>query len=219
MIVAIDGPAGSGKSTVAREVAAALKLMYLNTGAMYRAIAWKAIQRGTDLDDGETLASIAEQSVISFEQNGERTFIDGKDVTEAIREPEVGQASSAIARISGVRRALVKQQQQIGAQGGLVCEGRDMTTVVFPNADVKIFLDASPETRARRRFLELQERGIPASFEDVLAEVRRRDTQDSLREDSPLRVAEDAVVLDTTDLSVGQVIRKVLEMANTCSSR
>lgn len=215
MIIAIDGPAGAGKSTIARSVAARLDLLYLDTGAMYRAVAWQALQSGVALDDEENATRVASEARIRFEANGERTFINGVEVTQAIREPQVDEASSSIAVISGVRRALVRQQQQIGTEGGLVAEGRDMTTVVFPNADVKIFLAASAETRACRRWLEQRARGFSVELSDVLAEVQQRDKQDSTRADSPLRIADDATVVDTTESTIEEVIERILEITTT----
>ncbi len=212
-IITIDGPAGSGKSTVGKLLAKRLGYLYLDTGAMYRALAWKALRIGIPLNDSEGLARLAEQSQIALSGDPEslRVSIDGEDVTEAIRSPEISQAASLIATIAEVRRAMVAKQREIGRSGKIVLEGRDTGTVVFPDADVKFFLDARLEVRARRRF-EQDLRAAGASFEQTLRETEERDRRDAERSASPLRPAEDAVYLDSSDLSVDQVVERMLEV-------
>ena len=205
LTIAIDGPAGAGKSTVARRLASLLGYTYIDTGAMYRAVAWKAIQEGIPLEDTEGLTRLAQTIQIAFApgDNGEqRVLVDGEDVTQAIRTPEVSALSSPVSAVSGVRRALVTQQQAMGDGGGVVMEGRDIATVVLPNADVKIFLTASERERARRRWLELSQRGQTISIEEVLQQIRERDARDSSRADSPLRQAHDSIYLDSDGVPV-----------------
>ncbi|HIE28993.1 TPA: (d)CMP kinase [Candidatus Poribacteria bacterium] len=210
LIIAIDGPAGSGKSTVAKLVAEKLGYLYLNTGAMYRAVTLKALSAGVDLDDESALIDVAENCVIEFANSGTKTLLDGVDVSNELHLPHVDKVISDIVKIPGVRRAMVAQQQRIGEQGGIVTEGRDVTTVVFPDADVKIYLDASLEERAKRRYKELKEKGEEISLDEVEADMRMRDEKDSSREDSPLRVAADATVIDTTHLTIEEVIEVIL---------
>ncbi len=206
MVIAIDGPAGAGKSTVARQLAARLRYRYIDSGAMYRAVALLALRRGISLDDAAALESLAAAADIQFVQ-GDRLLAAGEDLTEAVRSPDVAQAASKVSTVSGVRRELVAQQQQFGKAGGVVMEGRDIGTVVFPGADVKIFLDASIEERARRRIQE-----IPAgrTLEQVIAEIRERDERDTRRTDSPLIQAPGAHYIDATGLSADEVVGKIL---------
>lgn len=212
-IIAIDGPAGAGKSTVAKLVAQRLGFIYIDTGAMYRAVAWKLIQEGVPLADADGIVTLAERMSITFDRsNGQRVFADDVDVTDAIRTPEVTALSSPVSAISGVRRRLVEMQRQMGEAGGIVMEGRDIGTVVFPNAEVKVFLIASPEERARRRHLELTEKGVQSNIEDLAAQMRERDNRDSTREDSPLRQAEDAAPIDTDNLTIEQVVDAILAL-------
>ena len=218
LIIAIDGPAGSGKSTVAKRIAEKLDYLYLNTGAMYRAVTLKAIRNRIDKDDEARLIKIAETCKIDFADNGAKTLLDGVDVSAEIRLPEVDKVISDIVKIPGVRRALVVQQQRIGRDGGIVTEGRDVTTVVFPNADMKIYLDASVEERARRRYAEMEERGESISFEEVKEDIYRRDKIDSSREESPLKIAEDAIVLDTTKLSIEEVVEAIWKLVTSDAS-
>jgi cytidylate kinase len=216
-IITIDGPSGSGKSTVGKLLAKRLGYLYLDTGAMYRALAWKALRLGIPLDDSEKLARLAEHSqiVLSGDPESLRVSIDSEDVTEAIRSPEISRAASLIATIAEVRHVMVAKQREIGRSGKIVLEGRDTGTVVFPDADVKFFLDARLEVRARRRF-EQDLGGTPeaagASFEHVLRETEERDRRDAERSASPLRRAEDAVYLDSSDLSVEQVLERMVEV-------
>ena len=215
--IAIDGPSGAGKSTTARGIAAALGYTYIDTGAMYRAIAWKGLQEGIPLEDEEATTRLAESTRITFESapgGHQRVFVDGTDVTEAIRSPEVTRLSSPVSAIPGVRRVLVRQQQEMGAGGGVVMEGRDIGTVVFPDAELKVFLTASDEERARRRWKEAQSRGQSLTFEEVLAMQRERDARDSSRETSPLRPAADSVTLVSDGMNLEEVIDRILEFVH-----
>ena len=212
MIVTIDGTAGSGKSTAAAGLARRLGAVHLDTGAMYRALTLKALQKGTDLEDAGALARLAAETVIELDMAGGRLRVraDGRDVTDAIRTSRVSAASHFIARTAGVRRVLVEQQRAFAARAGrVVAEGRDQGTVVFPEADLKFFLDADPEVRARRRQKELESRGEYRSFRQVLEEVLGRDRRDATREASPLAAAADAVRLDTSDLSIEEMIGRL----------
>lgn len=214
--VAIDGPAGAGKSTVARRVASELGLTYIDTGAMYRAVAWKSAQEGIDLEDAASLESLAERLAIGFSPLDstfeQRVFVDNADVSEAIRTPENSQRTSIVSAIPGVRAATVATQRRIANESpvGAVLEGRDIGTVVFPDAAVKIFLTASSEERARRRWEQLRISGVDTLFDTVLSEQRERDARDSERATSPLVAAEDAVVLNTDGLSIDEVVRRIL---------
>jgi cytidylate kinase len=212
-VIAIDGPAGSGKSTTAKLVARGLNFLYLDTGAMYRAITLKALENGLDVNDEEKLEKLAKKSVISFENDADldRIFLDGKDVTEKIREPVVNQQVSFVSMHKRVRRVLVEKQRKIGRKNDLVAEGRDITTVVFPHA-FKIYLDADLKERAKRRLLELEAKGIPTSLEEQIEEIARRDKLDSEREASPLCLDKDAVVVDTTNLTIEEQVNKVIEL-------
>ena len=217
-IVAIDGPAGAGKSTVARQVASELDLTYLDTGAMYRAVAWKALRNGIAITDAAALAALAQQSHITFlsdPDGSQRVLADGEDVTTAIRAPELANVTSAISALPAVRRVLVEQQREMGRRSprGVVLEGRDTGTVVFPDAQVKVFLTASPEERARRRVMELQQLGRPVDYARILADQQERDTRDSRRTDSPLVAAPDALVLDTDRMTVGEVVAHILDLS------
>ena len=206
-VIAIDGPAGSGKSTVARTLAERLALPYLDTGAMYRAVTFAALRRGVDPDDAEPVARIAVASELDVDQDGTVT-VDGADATIEIRGPEVTRAVSIVAANPGVRDELRRRQRDWAEEhGGGVVEGRDIGTVVFPDADLKVFLDANPDVRASRRSKEVTE----LSYETVAADLARRDALDEGRDDSPLRVADDAFVIDTSDLSVEQIVEKVME--------
>lgn len=212
-VIAIDGPAGSGKSTTAKLVAQKLNFLYLDTGAMYRAMTLKALEKGVDVNDEEKLEKLAKKSVISFENEAglDKIFLDGKDVTEKIREPVVNQQVSFVSMHKKVRRVLVEKQRQIGTKNDLVAEGRDITTVVFPYA-FKIYLDADLKERAKRRFLELKDKGIPTSLEEQIEEIAKRDKLDSEREASPLCLDRDAVVVDTTHLTIDEQVNKVVEL-------
>lgn len=207
-VIAIDGPAGSGKSTTSRLLAARLGYQYLDTGAMYRAVTWYALQNGISPSDGAALAAFADTAQIEFETHEDinRVQLNGTDITTEIRTPEVTRHVSEVSAHKGVRQAMVRKQQEIGRTGHIVAEGRDTTTVVFPDAFLKVYLDASVSTRARRRLKDLESMGIPSSLEEQEADLKRRDTYDSSRAHSPLTRAEDAVVVDTTDMTIeGQV--------------
>lgn len=208
-MIAIDGPSGAGKGTVARAVAHRLGYRYVDTGAMYRAVAWKALRAGVDLDSEPAVVALVRDAVIELEEG--RVRIDGHDVTEAIRTPEIDAATTRVARLPGVRAELVARQRALGADGGVVMEGRDIGTVVFPGADVKIFLDASPEERARRRARDpAHQYSRRGAVEEVAAALEARDRQDRTRPVSPLAVAADAVQIDTTGLRVEEVVERVM---------
>lgn len=223
-LIAIDGPAGAGKSTVGQAVADRLGYRYLDTGAMYRAVTWAALQRGIDTDDQAAVTDLAADldiDIVSAEGTSEpaddgrqyTVYADGEDVTWALRRPEVDAHVSAVAAYPGVREALVKQQRRIAARGHAVIVGRDIGTVVLPNADVKIYLDASVEERARRRYRErLCQGGDEADFTAILRDMRQRDARDRSRKTAPLRRAEDAVVIDTDDLSIEEVVSRVMDV-------
>jgi cytidylate kinase len=223
LTIAIDGPAGSGKSTVARRVAALLGYIYLDSGAMYRAVALKALERRVPLDDEAAAEALASETHIELkaptpEQEAaglkNRVFLDGREVTEKIRTADVAQAASRLATIAGVRQVLVSEQQRAGQGGGVVMEGRDIGTVVFPNAELKIFLDASPETRAQRRWKEHQEKSDNMTLLEVLQEVRERDKRDRERKVSPLARAKDAVLLDNTAMGIEETARLIVFLAS-----
>jgi CMP/dCMP kinase len=221
LTVAIDGPAGAGKSTVAREAARRLGYLYIDTGAMYRAMALKAKREGVSPDETEALAELAQRAEIRLEP-GECTphvFLDGDDVGEAIRSPEISALSSKVSAVPGVRQEMVRRQRAMGHAGGVVMEGRDIGTVVFPEAEVKVFLDASPEERARRRLQDLRAHGIEEPLEEVLRAIRERDARDSRRAASPLRQAADAVRIDTDHLSAEEVIQRLLALCQAAESR
>ncbi|RME26967.1 MAG: (d)CMP kinase [Deltaproteobacteria bacterium] len=215
--MAIDGPAASGKGTVARAVADVLGYRYLDTGAMYRALALVARQRGVPLTDEAALADLARSVRMEFRAadgpGPARIFVDGHDLSEAIRTQQVGEDASAIAVYPAVRRALVALQQALAAEGGVVVDGRDIGTVVLPDAELKIYLDATPEERARRRWAELQSRGVDVGLDEVLAEIHRRDRQDSGRATGPLRKADDAITIDTTGRPPDDVLAEILARA------
>lgn len=216
LIIAIDGPVGSGKSTVARRVAEMLGYTHLDSGAMYRAVAWKALCENIPLDSPERLSAIASGARIDLvSRNGKQNVVlDGEDITDRIRTPGVSHAASVVAVIPGVRHPLVSEQRRAGEQGGVVMEGRDIGSVVFPYADLKIFLDASPEVRAARRQRELEEKGEPIEFDKVLDEVHERDRRDRSREMSPLVRAADAVVVDNTAMDAEETARVIVLLAS-----
>ncbi len=214
MIIAIDGPSGAGKSTLGKMLAKKLNLLYLDTGAMYRAVALAVLQAGETIDEKKAV-EIAKHSKI--ELVGEPDFLQIKlneqDVSDEIRTNEVGQMASIVSSVSEVRKILVEHQRTLGetAPNGCVLDGRDIGTVVFPNADVKFFLTAKPEARARRRFEEDLQRGQTSTYEETLAEINQRDERDISREDSPLSIAEDAIVIDTSELDLREVYEEMLE--------
>ena len=222
MIIAIDGPSGAGKSTLGKMLAKKLNLLYLDTGAMYRAVALAVLEAGISPDDKENVVEIAENSTVELTGEPDNLFVrlNGEDITNSIRTNEIGQTASIISAYSDVRRILVKRQQEIGkiAPNGCVLDGRDIGTVVFPDADVKFFLTATPETRARRRFEEDLERGRKTTFENTLNEINERDERDVSREDSPLKIAEDAVVIDTGEMNLTEVVGNMLDAINDADS-
>jgi CMP/dCMP kinase len=216
LIIAIDGPVGSGKSTLARRVAQMLGYVYVDTGAMYRALALKALRSGLRLDDNDdNLVALARDTRIDLraEEGNQRVFLDHEDVTTAIRTPEVSQAASKLAVNAGVRHVLVAEQRRAGEQGGVVMEGRDIGSVVFPDAQLKIFLTASPETRADRRWREHQQKGDAIDLQRTLEEIRERDRRDQARATSPLVRAADAVVVDSTAMDPEEVAGLVVMLA------
>ena len=218
--MAIDGPAGAGKSTVAKAVAKRMGYRYMDTGAMYRALAWKVMCRGADAGDENALGNILDSTVVDLGDDADAptVMLDGADVSGAIRTPEVGQMASRVSGMKIVRRRMADLQRAMGRSGRIVAEGRDMGTVVFPDADVKIYLDASPETRALRRFKELAGQDPALTLEQTLADVMRRDRRDKEREAAPLRKAEDALFVDSTTLSVAGVVEKILREIDTKSN-
>ena len=215
--MAIDGPAGAGKSTVAKAVAKRLGYRYMDTGAMYRALAWKAMRHGVAPDDESALGEILESTDVDLGADG-AVMLDGADVSGAIRTPEVGQMASQVSGMKIVRQRMAGLQRAMGRSGSVVAEGRDMGTVVFPEAEVKVYLDASPETRARRRFNELAAKDSTLTLEQTLADVMRRDRRDKERAVAPLRRADDAVFIDSTELPVDDVVDRILQEVNSKSN-
>lgn len=213
LTIAIDGPAGAGKSTVAKILASKLGLKYLDTGAMYRCLALAAMRAGIESDQADDLARLAGQIRIEFGVGDPPAVIlDGQDVSNLIRTPEIGEVASAVSTIPAVRRILQDQQRQMVANGGFTLDGRDVTTVIAPNAPVRIFMTASLETRAQRRYLELKAKGLPADLEQIKALIAQRDLRDSTREDSPLVIGEGVTVIDTDGLTIEQVVDRVLAL-------
>lgn len=222
MIIAIDGPSGAGKSTLGKMLAQKLGLLYLDTGAMYRAVALAVQTRGVELTNGEKTAEIARFAKIDLigEPEDLKVMLNGRDVSAEIRTLEVAQAASVVSTNSEVRRIMVDHQREIGQRDerGCVLEGRDIGSVVFPNADVKFFLTAKPEARARRRFTEDAAKGRDTTYEQTLAEINERDERDVAREDSPLSIAEDAVVIDTSELDLSEVFEQMLAVVQKAGS-
>ena len=212
LIVAIDGPAGAGKSTVAKRLAKELGYTYMDTGAMYRAFAWKVRQGGIELEDEEKLREALRQTNIELSEHegNPKVLLDGRDVTAEIRTPELSQWASKISALGPVRQRMVELQRAMGARGGVVAEGRDIGTVVFPQADVKVFLTAGPEERAKRRFAELQGQGKQVSLDETLEEMVERDRRDQERALAPLRRAEDAMAIDSTGRTVDRVMEQIM---------
>lgn len=214
MIIAIDGPSGAGKSTLGRMMARELSLLYIDTGAMYRAAALAVMRSGVSTQDKAAVAKVVTEAKITLEGDPDslRVMLDEQDVSDDIRSEDVSHTASIISTISEVRRALVHLQRQLGERGrGAVLDGRDIGTVVFPNADVKFFLTAMPEERAHRRYEEERLRERDATFEDTLADINKRDQRDSTREDSPLAIADDAIVIDSTELSIDGVFERMVK--------
>jgi cytidylate kinase len=212
-VIAIDGPAASGKSTTAKLVARKLGFLYLDTGAMYRAITLKALENGVDVNDEDGLERLAAGSTISFrtQDGANRILLDGRDVSDKIREPSVNQNVSYVSMHKKVRRLLVQMQKRMGEESDLVAEGRDTTTVVFPHA-FKVYLDADLKVRAGRRLLELERKGIETTLKEQIEELSRRDKLDSGRKVSPLLRHKEAVIVDTTDLTIGQQVDRVIQL-------
>lgn len=213
IVVAIDGPAGAGKSTIAKLAAEKLGYAYIDTGAMYRSVAWKFLQTGKAFDE-DFISGLSKTMLIDFKPEAKinRVFVDGTEVTEAIRTPEVTAIVSRVAAIGEVREAMVDQQRRMGEAGGVLMDGRDIGTVVFPNAQLKIFLTASVEERARRRYAEMVAKGQQVDLQQLQEDIAERDKQDSERAISPLRQAEDALLLDTSDMGISEVTDKILQL-------
>jgi len=211
LIIAIDGPSGVGKSTLSKVLAHELGYLNLDTGAMYRSVALAASRRGLDAGDHDALRRLCGEIVIEFiRRNGdERVLLDGEDVTSQIRRPEISMLTAQVAACPDVRQAMVARQRELGAAGGVVLEGRDIGTVVFPAADIKFFLKATAEVRGQRRFLELRAQGVEVDLARTISEVEARDAADVNRAVSPLKQAEDAVVIDTSQLTVSQVLERM----------
>jgi cytidylate kinase len=210
LVIALDGPSGAGKSTAGKALATALGYVFIDTGAMYRALALKALRAGLSLDDGEGLASLLRDTRIDLVDGGRGVLLDGADATAAVRAPEISAAASRVSTHSPVRREMVGRQQALGREGGVVLDGRDIGTAVFPDADVKFYVDADPRRRAMRRREELRAAGVESDLEAVEAEIRERDRLDSTRTDSPLTRAPGSVHLDTTALTPEEVVERLL---------
>ena len=214
MIIAIDGPSGAGKSTLGKMLAKNLNLLYLDTGAMYRAVGLAVLSNGVSFDEKAKIAEIAENSEIKLvgEPENLQIFLNGRDISTEIRTNEVGQSASIVSGVSEVRRILVEHHRTLGENSatGAVLDGRDIGSVVFPNADIKFFLTAKPEARARRRYEEDVEKGFSTTYEQTLSEINLRDERDVSREDSPLMIAEDAIVIDTSELNLTEVFEQML---------
>ncbi len=213
IVIAIDGPAGAGKSTVAKMLATKLGLKYLDTGAMYRAIALIAQRAGLGADDGEQAARLGQDARIEFgDGNPPRLHLNGEDVSDLIRTPEIGELASALSAHSAVRRLLAEQQKALVAHGGMTLEGRDVTTVIAPDADLRVFLTASLEERAHRRLKELHQKGIEISFDELLKQISDRDHRDYTREDSPLKIGSGVHVVESYGLSPAEVVEKIMAL-------
>jgi len=214
MIIAIDGPAGSGKSTVASKLAKKLNFRYIETGSMYRAVAWQAMKRDIDLRDKEAVTQTAENINMKFipQPGGQRVTVDDADITSALKTENIGRAAAIVAANAGVRKVLTANQRKMGAAGNVVMDGRDIGTVVFPNAETKIFLIADPEERAGRRYREMKP-GLPdLTLESVIQQVKQRDYEDENRAISPLKPADDAIEIDTTHLNIDEVVDKIMRL-------
>jgi cytidylate kinase len=212
LVIAIDGPSGAGKSTTARLLAERLGYIYIDTGAMYRAMGWKAKREGIDPADEEKVADLCRRTEVTIKKdnNDPRFYVDGHDVSSEIRTPEMGLMASAVSKSPAVRARLLTLQRELGRNGGVVMDGRDIGTVVFPDADVKFFLDAGQEERGRRRYLELKAKGMDVDLARITQEITERDRQDSMRSLAPLRRADDAVPIDSTSLDIGGVLERML---------
>lgn len=214
IIVAIDGPSGSGKSTVAKLLAMKLGYTYIDTGAMYRAVALQAKRENVDINSGVALSSLCDRVKIEFlpDNGGLRTILNGEDVSEEIRTPEMSMAASDISARKEVRQSLLSLQRRMGENGGVVLEGRDVGTVIFPNAEAKFFLDASLEERGKRRYKELAAKGLDVTFEQTIEDVKKRDINDSSRDIAPLKMADDSILVDSTNVGIKEVVEKMIEV-------
>ena len=218
MIIAIDGPAGSGKSTVAKIVAEKLRFRYIDTGSMYRSVAWKSLQKNTTLGDEEAVADIAFKTKIDLVsgEDGQLVFVDGENITAQLKMEEVSRGAAIVAAQPIIRQIMTTKQRKLGKQGKVVMDGRDIGTVVFPQADKKFFLDADPKERGRRRFAELKEKKQAANTDlpTIIEQVIQRDNEDRNRKIAPLKQAKDAILIDTTHLSVDQVVKEIIKTIN-----
>ena len=226
LVIAIDGPAASGKSTTAKLVAESLGYLHVDTGGMYRAVTLKVLRSGIELNDVEPISKLVESTHVELSSLEEvrqpadsslKIVLDGEDVTHAIRLPEVTRSVSAVSSIKQVRAAMVREQQRMGASGGIVMDGRDIGTVVFPSADLKLFMTAGIDERAKRRAEELKSKGLGANIEMLQKEIAERDRLDSTRDESPLRKADDAIELDTSNLTIDEQVEFILAKAKTLS--
>ena len=214
MIVAIDGPAGTGKGTVAKLISERLDFVYIDTGAMYRCITLKMIRENISLDEEEKIKDLLERTKITFKNLGDKqhVYLDGEDVSDLIRKPNVNELVSPVSAIKIIRIKMVELQRKLGEEGNVIMEGRDITTVVFPNAEVKIYLDAKLEIRAERRYKELIARGNDVTYEDTVESIRKRDKNDMEKEMGALKIAEDAVVIDTSNMTIEELYDKIKEI-------
>ena len=212
MIIAIDGPSGAGKSTIGKGLARALDFLYIDTGAMYRAAGLACLETGADLSDAEAITEVSNHVVIDLAgpPDALRVLLNGRDVSQLIRTEEVSRAASIVSTVSGVRRRLVERQREMGARGNVVMDGRDIGTVVFPHADLKFFLTAAPESRAKRRYDEDLQKGRAVTYEATLADLIERDTRDTTRADSPLKQTAESIVIDSSDLAIDEVLAVML---------
>ncbi|HXY54806.1 MAG TPA: (d)CMP kinase [Nitrospirota bacterium] len=212
LVIAIDGPSGAGKSTTARLLAERLGYIYIDTGAMYRSIGWKAKREGIDPEDEEGLADLCARTVVTIKKDNKdpKIFVDGIDVSGEIRTPDMGMMASAVSKSPAVRARLLTLQRELGKSGGVVMDGRDIGTVVFPEADMKFYLDASVEERGRRRFVELKAKGMDVDRARITQEIRDRDRQDSGRKIAPLRQADDALLIDSSEMSIDDVLDRMI---------
>lgn len=220
-IITIDGPSGSGKSTISRLLSSRLNYTYLDTGAMYRAVGLKIVRSGIDEADGASLAALLDRTDLSLTPEGEETrvLLDNEDVSEAIRTPEMSMVASRVSALPLVREKLTSLQRQVGTEGGIVAEGRDMGTVVFPSAEYKFFLDASPEERARRRTEQLLEKGQSVRYDDILEQIIKRDSDDTSRSLAPLKPAHDAIIVDSTKMNIEEVVEFMMKIqAEDCNN-
>ena len=219
MIIAIDGPAGSGKSTIAKIVAEKLHFRYIDTGSMYRSVAWKSLQKKVTLGDEDAVANIARETKIELVpgENGQSVFIDGENITSQLKEETISRGAAIVAAQPIIREIMTAKQRELGKQGQVVMDGRDIGTVVFPQADKKFFMDADPEERGRRRFTELKDKKqiANADLATIIEQVKQRDQEDRNRKIAPLKQAEDAILIDTTHLSIDQVVEQIMRTINS----